>query len=155
MYIVHILDRNIFKELNQHQRSRPILINEVKTISDWVEIKYEGIEPNDTTFYTIKGISDKTISFSTFINQEKYYKDLNLEDSLLLILREINQDRNRLHFNSSLSSEFTSNSYDEFLQLADFLKRNIQVNLDKMFNFMGLTEDERKVKLMIKKHPLT
>lgn len=152
MQVINILDSNIFPELSKEQRKRPIAFDEILGIFDWSKIVIESSnEENQTSFYKIKGISDRTISFSTILNQQKYYEDLNVESSILNILRKLYNDRNKLHLNFSLSSDFTINSYKEFDLLDKFLKTNIPPNLNKMFDFLGLSEDNRIPKAMIKK----
>ncbi len=87
-FVVHKLSKKN-TTLRNHQNSRPVRIAEVFTETSFTQFDAAKIEEHETT--------DQTIGFSTLL-MPKYQEVLQIPKELLELLKEVNAERNKLHF---------------------------------------------------------
>jgi len=143
LYVVHNLNKEKFPELYKEQRKRPITIYEVLEKNPW-ENDNRIITDELNLKKVIKGITSNTLNLSTLL-KPKYLEVININPIITEIIRKMNNDRNRLHFYSSESITFSSNSYYDFRVLIDFLNNSIVKVQNEMAEYLNMP-NEQKIK---------
>lgn len=139
LYLVHNLDHNLFKQLSKEQKKRPVSILELLEETSWTtndNIISDIPEINKS----IRGISTKTINYSTILKSKEYMKILNLKDDIVRLLTSINDERNQLHLHQMKSFKIDSHTFNDFDKLCVFLKKNINNLKNEYNNFLGLDD---------------
>ena len=95
--LIHLVSNEPdFLELYRQQKKRPLQHTEII---------------NEKNFYVkdgyphFKGLTSKTLNFSTMLDKEEYRKELDVDTRLLDLLKTINEDRNSLHM--LMKADFT------------------------------------------------
>jgi len=120
--VVHVIDGNIFPDLHKRQRKEPIPFHEYLTESN--KVVENGI-------HTFKGLTTKTLTFSTMFNKEAYLDELKCPAPIVEILNGINMERNELHFTLSASIQFDKDLQElrELNKMIDVLKLDLKHNM--------------------------
>jgi len=135
-FLVHKIDHLENKSLHRRQaKGIPITLDEFYrenfTSLDWIRCraKLNGLTPNRST-----------INFTHTLNKQ-YQEILQLDEDLVLHLKEINMKRNRLHFYSDFTGAFEVNRH---ITKWKFIKEQSQTTIRKEF---------LKIDEVLKNHP--
>ena len=134
-FVVHQLtDKN--KALKYEQWARPIKIDELfnsLTFSNFTGTKPETWETNF-----------QTLNFS-WILKPKYQAVINLPIDILSIIKQINEERNKLHFISINEFQFGKPTIDKYSKVIDFANTTIKkCILDLDSNMKQMIEEAQK-----------
>lgn len=146
-FIVHNLVSKKLNGLGSDQRHKPMEVGSLNNL--WIErseITEQGVEFKS---HTIEGIIETTISLSTILNSEEYCKHLGVSEVILRILNLKNKSRNKLHLHVSHSTEFTLDTYEEFLALAHQVSNIFDPVLTKLQDQLGLDNEARNPKIKV------
>jgi len=131
--LVHRISKK-HKNLKQQQEDRPVFLNE---LADENTFKYldtkDQIQFDWTNF---------TLPFST-LTKENYQRIVNLPDEILTVLKDINTERNNLHFLSSLEFTWGQPVIEQYERLISFVDEVIEPNL---LSLQGTLEELRNKK---------
>ena len=132
-YLIHNIDKNVFSELEDQQKKRPILIEDFP--DEWIR---------DDRLITVsslkgigKGLSMNTINYSTMLNKRPYFQECLYDEEFLSFLKQINQGRNQLHLLNSLSFVLRHDSYNLYSQLNEFVKTKIPKIKNQLMQYLG------------------
>lgn len=110
-YIMHKIDgkelASEYRHLSNEQRTRPILISEIKAA--------EGLRWKRKNDYSFRSLSNSTIEFSKFLKQPQYQTKIRMPKELFVALESINQKRNTLHYLVSDLSKYNQKFIDELI----------------------------------------
>jgi len=141
-YVIHtIKEGEEYKNLKKAQKNRPIGLIEVKGIGTWEKIEGQEI-------YYLPGLTEKTIQFTTMLNNDKYQKVIGLSPKIKKIVSKLNDQRNTLHFLTGMSGNYGKNRVEELRQIIEFVETDLFVLHNQIVDDLELSEDK---KLKIKK----
>lgn len=109
------------KDLRKAQEKKPIKTEEVFSANSFVDIaKRCDIET-----------SEHTVNFSWLLKDE-YQKTINLPKEICTILKEINEERNRLHFIAQIQVLHNKEIIDKYNTLIEFVAKTIKPCLEDL-----------------------
>jgi len=94
-YLLHIIDRTKISDLGKKQKTHPILFQE---LNENKKIIYN----NEKKEVCHEALKVETIKFSTLLNNRKYLSEVSIPNEIVVFLKEINNDRNKLHLQNEL-----------------------------------------------------
>jgi len=117
-YCVHKIKKDIeeFKDLYKKQFKEPITLEEINSIEH-----FEIHESKNTIFH--RAISDTTLGFNELINSKNYLSCFEFDIEIIDFLKELNLNRNRLHFNDSIHFQLTGTLIDSLENLNRFVDK--------------------------------
>lgn len=130
-FIVNVIDRKDKKyaELSKEQENRPIHIDELKNICDFIYTK-------DGSF--LPGISKNSLKFSNITQKDKYRNILDLKKSHLDIIEEFRALRNIIHLTGGPGSVFFTTARSKLGEhVAEFIVRFINNEVVPAANAAG------------------
>lgn len=147
-YLVHELDKNIFPELSITQKERPIRFTELLELTEWkIDDKIDCIDP--TVKNKIRGIKQKTLNYTLFLNNKNYSNVHEMNQNVVDILNTINRRRNELHLQSALQFRIANSTYKDFIALKAFLENNVSRLKNEFSNHLGIEDADRTPTLKI------
>ena len=120
-FCVHRIKREIeeFRALAEDQYKRPIELKEINDIEPF-EINTE----QQTIFH--KAIKKTTIGIKDLIGSEEYLKNYQFEDKIIEYIKELNINRNNLHFHDSIEFQISDSFIDKIERLNEFVDKTIK-----------------------------
>jgi hypothetical protein len=121
-FLIHVVsNESDFLELHREQKKRPLVYTEII---------------NEQNFYVkdgyphFKGLTRRTINFSTMLDKEEYRKQLEVDGRFLDLLRTINDDRNNLHMLMKADFTFSTelNNITLFRKLVASVKEQMELH---------------------------
>lgn len=103
-YVVHLIDRNKNKALAKLQGTTPVKILEFMKSNQFVQ-------KDEFSKYYLEGFQNfNTISFSLTLS-DQYQEFIGLDSRFLGLLKNLNEKRNRLHYNKNYAGAFSVRPY--------------------------------------------
>ena len=120
-FCVHRIKREIeeFRALAEDQYKRPIELKEINDIEPF-EINTE----QQTIFH--KAIKKTTIGIKDLIGSEEYLKNYQFEDKIIEYIKELNINRNNLHFHDSIEFQISDSFIEKIERLNEFVDKTIK-----------------------------
>lgn len=123
-YCIHVINKNEngFENLAKEQSKRPIKLEEINNIKKFL------IEDRSDRINHV-ALQEKTIELSKLLGSTEYTSKYNFDKSILVIVKELNKYRNRLHLNYSIDyqlSRKTINDLEKIVQFADETSKRIK-----------------------------
>jgi hypothetical protein len=120
-FCVHIIKRNHpgFKYLAKEQSSRPIKLEEINKIENFV------IDPINKIIHH-PAITAKTIGIRELIATEQYYSNYAFDLEILEIIIKFNLYRNQLHFNASIEYQLSEEYISSLIKMNDFVDQIVK-----------------------------
>ncbi len=120
--VVHKLS-NKNKMLKNAQMNRPIIVDELFSESSFKNFVQDKPEQWETT--------SNTVNFSWLLKPE-YQKIINLPADIFSIIKDINDERNNLHFISVESFQFGKPTIDKYAKIIDFVEKIIYSSINEL-----------------------
>ncbi len=124
-YIIHDIIKEKAEILFNRQKKEPISLQQI--------LDFENILqpiPNDATFITL---TNKTISITKILNSPKYLNLMSLSNANIKFIKQINDERNFLHYVTKTAGVISNESNLHYIEL----KENIVNELIKLNTFYG------------------
>lgn len=137
-YVVHKLDKQIFSNLFDIQKKRPVLLSEVRAIRDWEIVEQRG--------HQIPGISKHTLGISQLLSKE-YLEVMNLDENLISLCKPYFEYRNNLHFYVFENSQIGKNTYSDFVKVIEFVNNKLVVAQNRIADLIH--NGQNKIKKII------
>lgn len=123
-YCIHVINKNAngFENLAKAQSKRPIKLEEINNIEKFL------IEDQSDRINHV-ALQEKTIELSKLLGSTEYTSKYTFDKSILMIVKELNKYRNRLHLNYSIDyhlSRKTIDDLEEIVQFADETSKRIK-----------------------------
>lgn len=119
-YAIHLIRPVILKRIKQEQKNVPIDIEKIFTNKSFENLD----KKNDRDFE----ISDKTITMSSMLSPE-YQKIIGLDSKLLKIVNEMNDQRNKVHFQYKRDFKIGPGVTKEYEHIISFRDNTIKKEL--------------------------
>jgi len=122
-FCVHSVDKNWngFAELGKEQNSRPIKIEEINRIEEFV------IDESKQTIYH-NAIKETTIGLNVLLSSH-YQSFYNLDLEMIKFIRWLNKLRNRLHFSSSAEFQISNRIILDYEKAIAFVDEIIKTRI--------------------------
>lgn len=120
-FCVHNLkkEKDEYRILAESQYNKPISIHEIRAATDLKNI-------SDLNGHFLKGLKSTTVNFSTLLSKN-YCSFNNLDEDLILSLKNISKDRNKLHFNNHTEFYFSPKKIALIKKIASFVDQQNEV----------------------------
>lgn len=121
--VIHQLNRKKHNALRNDQEKRPILKSEVFVPESFSQLDVTKPETWETNF--------QTLNFNWML-KPSYQALINLPPDILLIIKKINEERNRLHFIISIRFEFGDSVKENFNKILNFVDTTIKKYINEL-----------------------
>lgn len=146
-YLIHLIDRSKFNNKAKKQKKSPVLIENFPCqFYDDNTINCEDPKLRKK----IDGLLDNTEKYSTILKNTAYLDIIMIEEHIAKTLIGLNEFRNSLHLQYSLSFKMNSNTYNEFKSLVEFVDIKIKERKNHLTEYLFGTGNVKTPSFKIK-----